>query len=665
MTSKNVASDLSLIRSLPDFLHEILETAYNKGSLPEEDLKTLCDSENFLGKDYTDLLELLDDLEVDVTKEDEEDFENEEAFSSDFRNADDEEETNKNKKVEVDIEEETSITAKEEAYLEQSKEREAQTKGFSADNFQAYLRTIRHVDLLTRSGEVAIAQRIEAGQILMLDGLSTSPMTIETYLLWYKSLLDEKLQLREIINLDLMYTKSEPENLDDEDKDEEDSDIDLTDDEDEDEDEEGGNFETISVATMERELWDDICDIFEKLKVAFGKYRNVQKRRLIAYLKGLPFSNHSEKTYQKHKQNIVFILGQIKLHDNRIEELTEDLSSKNKELLMLNGKLLRLAERCKIKRDDFLKRYKTNELNLDWIKKLKKIKKKNWQKFLSLFSDELLVIQNKIREITEETGLPTNEYKKVVDIVRKGERESSKAKQEMIRSNLRLVIAYSKKYNNRGLAFLDLVQEGNIGLMKAVDKFEYRRGFKFSTYATWWIRQSITRAIADQARTIRIPVHMIERIHKLYKISREMLHETGREATAEELADKVMMSVKKVRQILKVAKNPVSLDSPIGNEDDGASYGDLIGDSNAIKPLDATIYSKLRETTTAILSSLNPREERVLRMRFGVGMPTDHTLEEVGKTFNVTRERIRQIEAKALRKLKHPVRAKKLKTFID
>ncbi len=665
MTSKNVASDLSLIRSLPDFLHETLETAYNKGALLEEELKDICDSENFLGKDYTDLLELLNDLEIDLTKEDDEDFENEKAFSFSKSDDDEEEETN-NKKgtVEVDIEEGTSITAKEEAYLEQSKEKAEQTKGFSADNFQAYLRTIRHVDLLTRSGEVAIAQRIEAGQILMLDGLSTSPMTIETYLLWYKTLLEEKLQLREIINLDLMYTKSEPENLDDEDKDEEESDVDLTDDED-DEDEEGGNFETISVATMERELWDDICSIFERLKIVFSKYKKVQKRRLVSYLKGMPLLNQSEKTYQKHKQNIVSILGQLKLHDNRIEELTEDLSSKNKELLMLNGKLLRLAERCKIKRNDFLERYKNNELNLDWIKDLKKIKNKNWQKFLSLFSDELLIIQNKIREITEETGLPTNEYKKVVDIVKKGERESSKAKQEMIRSNLRLVIAYSKKYNNRGLAFLDLVQEGNIGLMKAVDKFEYRRGFKFSTYATWWIRQSITRAIADQARTIRIPVHMIERIHKLYKISREMLHETGREATAEELADKVMMSVKKVRQILKVAKNPVSLDSPVGNEDDGASYGDLIGDANAIKPLDATIYSKLRETTTAILSSLNPREERVLRMRFGVGMATDHTLEEVGKTFNVTRERIRQIEAKALRKLKHPVRSKKLKTFID
>ncbi|MBN2676336.1 MAG: RNA polymerase sigma factor RpoD, partial [Alphaproteobacteria bacterium] len=358
-------------------------------------------------------------------------------------------------------------------------------------------------------------------------------------------------------------------------------------------------------------------------------------------------------------------LDRLKLTDERIEELTDTLVQKNKQLVSLAGKLLRLAEKCKIKRDEFLKKYRGRELDLDWVQSLKKSSQPSWKKFATIYSDDVTSTQQIIRDITEETGLPMEEYQRVVEIVRKGEKELSVAKQEMIKSNLRLVIAYSKKYTNRGLAFLDLVQEGNIGLMKAVDKFEYRRGFKFSTYATWWIRQSITRAIADQARTIRIPVHMIERIHKLYKISREMLHDTGREATAEELADKVMMPVKKVREILKIAKNPVSLDSPLGSDEDGSSLADVIGDDSAIKPMDATIYSKLKETTTAILSTLNPREERVLRMRFGIGMPTDHTLEEVGQTFNVTRERIRQIEAKALRKLKHPTRSRKLRTFLD
>ncbi len=669
MTDKNISSDLFLIQALPDFLHESLEKAYNIGSIQKDSLKLLCEQENYIGKNYKDLLDLLTDLEIEVISEDD-DLETKESFASDFITVTSEEEEESSNKgtIEADIEEESSstTTAEEEAFRDQTIEKEAKIVTNSADNFQAYLRTIRHVVLLTRSGEVAIAQRIEAGQILMLEGLSTSPMTIETYLNWYKDLLEETIQLRDIVNLDLMYTKTEPENLSDDGEEEDDEDgdgVDLS--KDDDEEDENSGFETISVATMERELWEEVSVIFENLKTAFNGYKKVQKRRLLAYLKGTPFSPNSEKTYQRYKQQIVDLLDKIKLNDKSVESLTEDLVKKNKQLLTLNGKLLRLAERCKIKRDDFLKQYKGNELDLDWISSIKKIKKPSWVKFTSLFTGEVLLIQKNIREITEETGLPMDEYRGVVEIVRRGEKESSDAKQEMIRANLRLVIAYSKKYTSRGLAFLDLVQEGNIGLMKAVDKFEYRRGFKFSTYATWWIRQSITRAIADQARTIRIPVHMIERIHKLYKISREMLHETGREATAEELADKVMMPVKKVREILKVAKSPVSLDSPLGNESDGSSLSDIIGDSHAIKPLDATIYSKLRETTTAILSTLNPREERVLRMRFGIGMAADHTLEEVGKTFHVTRERIRQIEAKALRKLKHPTRSRKLRTFID
>ncbi|MBN1783429.1 MAG: RNA polymerase sigma factor RpoD, partial [Alphaproteobacteria bacterium] len=637
MTNKKISSDLFLIRALPEFLHEPLEKAYDKGGIQELTLKSLCDQEHYTGQDYKELLDLLSDLEIELISEDE-DRETKESFASEFMTVTSEEEDdemgNNKGKMEADVEEESSA---EEAFRVQTTEKEAQATTTSADNFQAYLKTIRHVDLLTRSGEVAIAQRIEAGQILMLEGLSTSPMTIETYLRWYKDLLDETIQLRDVVNLDLMYTKSEPENLNEDGEEDEDGEAaDLADEEDEDDDDESSGFETVSIATMERELWDDITAVFEDLKNVFANYKKVQKRRLMTYLKGMPFSSSSEKMYQKYKQEIVNLLDKIKLSDVRVEELTESLVKKNNELVSLNGKLLRLAERCKIKRDDFLKQYQGNELDLEWIETLKKIKKPAWEKFMNLYADEVLSVQKQIRDITEETGLPMDEYRRVVDIVRRGEKEASQAKQEMIRANLRLVIAYSKKYTSRGLAFLDLVQEGNIGLMKAVDKFEYRRGFKFSTYATWWIRQSITRAIADQARTIRIPVHMIERIHKLYKISREMLHETGREATAEELADKVMMSVKKVREILKVAKSPVSLDSPIGSENDGSSLADIIGDSQAIKPLDATIYSKLRETTTAILSTLNPREERVLRMRFGIGMASDHTLEEVGKTFNVT-----------------------------
>ena len=638
---------------------KLIKTAKQRGFVTYDELNEVLPSEEVSSEQIEDTMSMFSDMGINV-------IDSEEAEEGE--NADGE----RGKAIVAQ-----SAVAKTETTTREPAER-------TDDPVRMYLREMGSVELLSREGEIAIAKRIEAGREAMIAGLCESPLTFQAIIIWRDELNDGKILLRDIIDLEATYqgpdakqVPSQP--LPDEEPEEGEgkpngatSGAAKDDGESEGEEAEGAGEDdddddmenSLSLAAMEAELKPQVLETFDLVASNYKKLRKLQDQQVEKALKNEDLSTSQRRRYKQLKDEIVVEVKSLQLNANRIETLVETLYLINKKLMGYEGRLLRLAEGYGVKREDFLGEYQGNELDPNWLRRVSRLKKKGWADFIRDERGLVKELRSEIHQLATETGLQIAEFRRIVSIVQKGEREARQAKKEMVEANLRLVISIAKKYTNRGLQFLDLIQEGNIGLMKAVDKFEYRRGYKFSTYATWWIRQAITRSIADQARTIRIPVHMIETINKIVRTSRQMLHEIGREPTPEELAEKLAMPLEKVRKVLKIAKEPISLETPIGDEED--SYlGDFIEDKNAVLPIDAAIQSNLRETTTRVLASLTPREERVLRMRFGIGMNTDHTLEEVGQQFSVTRERIRQIEAKALRKLKHPSRSRKLRSFLD